>query len=126
MKIDCEGSEYPILFTSTRLLHIVEEVCGKYHEVAPDTVPERAKVPGNYEPYDRFALKEFFEELGWSIVLQPQTERVGFFHARAGSKRRTEELDVAELMAQVRGAVRLRVSKWKSILHLVLQLNYSS
>jgi FkbM family methyltransferase len=113
LKIDCGGSEYPILFTSTHL-HVVEEVCGEYHEVAPDTVPERAKVPGNYEPFDRFALKEFFEERGWSIVLKPQTDRVGFFHARANSKRRTEELDIAELMAQVRGAVRLREANGKA------------
>lgn len=107
LKIDCEGSEYPILFTSTHL-HVVEEICGEYHDVAPEMVPERAKVPGNHEPFDRFALKEFFEENGWSIVLEPQTDRVGFFHARANSMRRTEELDVAELMAQVREAVRLR------------------
>ena len=113
LKIDCEGSEYPILFTSTHL-HVVEEICGEYHDVAPETVPERAKVPGHYEPFDRFALKEFFEEQGWSIVLQPQTDRVGFFHARANSTRRTEELDVAELMAQVRGAVRLREANGKA------------
>lgn len=113
LKIDCKGSEYPILFTSNHL-HVVEEVCGKYHEVATDRVPGRAKVPGNNEPFDRFALKEFFEERGWSIVLKPQTDRVGFFHARAGSKRRTEELDVAELMAQVRDAVRLREANGKA------------
>jgi FkbM family methyltransferase len=31
-KLDCEGSEYPILLTS-RLLHLVDEVCGEYHSV---------------------------------------------------------------------------------------------
>lgn len=107
LKIDCEGCEYPILFTSNQL-QIVEEICGEYHDIAPGIVPERAKVRGNYEPYDRFALKEFFEERGWSIVLEPKTDLAGFFHARANSTRRAEEFDVAELMAQVRGAVKLR------------------
>ena len=109
LKIDCEGSEYPILFTSNQL-HVVEEVCGEYHEVPPEKVPERAMVPAKYEPFDRFALKEFFEDRGWSIVFEPQTDRSGLFHARANLTS-LEELDIAELMTQVRGAVKLREAK---------------
>jgi FkbM family methyltransferase len=32
VKLDCEGSEWPILLTS-RELHRVEEICGEYHEM---------------------------------------------------------------------------------------------
>src|SRR5262249_29100899 len=32
VKIDCEGSEWPILFTS-RKLELVQEMCGEYHEL---------------------------------------------------------------------------------------------
>lgn len=32
LKIDCEGSEWPILLTSKRL-HLIDEVCGEFHEL---------------------------------------------------------------------------------------------
>lgn len=31
LKLDCEGSEWPILFTA-RTLNLVEEICGEFHE----------------------------------------------------------------------------------------------
>ena len=126
LKIDCEGSEYPILFTSSKL-EILEEVCGEYHEVPAELIPDRAKVPGKFERFDRFALKEFFEEQGWSIVLEPKAERLGLFHARPNlqsivgpkessfdvlmSQLREEESGFDNLMAQVREAVRVREAK---------------
>ncbi len=36
LKLDCEGSEYPILLTSKQL-HLVDEIAGEYH-VVPDEV----------------------------------------------------------------------------------------
>lgn len=33
LKLDCEGAEWPILLTSQRL-HLVEEICGEFHELA--------------------------------------------------------------------------------------------
>jgi O-antigen chain-terminating methyltransferase len=109
LKLDCEGSEYPILFTSNRL-EIVEEVCGEYHEMPPERIPERAKVPGKFLNFDRFALKDFFEERGWSIVLEPKGDRLGLFHARSTSKTMAsaETFSVTEFMAEVRKAVRSR------------------
>lgn len=109
LKLDCEGSEYPILFTSNRL-EIVEEVCGEYHEMPPERIPERAKVPGKFLNFDRFALKDFFEERGWSIVLEPKGDQLGLFHARSTSKTMVaaETFNVTEFMAEVRKAVRLR------------------
>jgi FkbM family methyltransferase len=35
LKLDCEGSEWPILFTSQRL-HLVDEICGEFHEIGGD------------------------------------------------------------------------------------------
>jgi FkbM family methyltransferase len=32
LKLDCEGAEWAILFTSQRL-HLVEEICGEFHEM---------------------------------------------------------------------------------------------
>jgi FkbM family methyltransferase len=32
LKLDCEGSEWPILFTSERL-HLIDEICGEFHEI---------------------------------------------------------------------------------------------
>ncbi len=48
LKLDCEGSEYPILLTS-RLLHLVDAVCGEYHDVGAP-LPEGARIDG----VDRF------------------------------------------------------------------------
>ena len=112
LKIDCEGSEYPILFTSKQL-HIVDEICGEYHEVSAELIPDRAKVPGRFERFDRFALKEFFEEQGWSIVLEPKSEALGLFHARPNLHliSGTEESSFDEFMAEIREAVRLREAR---------------
>ncbi|MEM8638660.1 MAG: FkbM family methyltransferase [Cyanobacteria bacterium P01_G01_bin.54] len=32
LKLDCEGSEWPILITS-RKLHLIDEICGEFHEI---------------------------------------------------------------------------------------------
>lgn len=32
LKLDCEGSEYPILMTSNRI-HLIDEIIGEYHEI---------------------------------------------------------------------------------------------
>ena len=49
LKIDCEGSEFPILLTS-RLLHRIDTIAGEFHEVGglfdSHAIPERARVPG--------------------------------------------------------------------------------
>lgn len=34
LKIDCEGSEWPILYTS-QMMHRVKRICGEYHSVSP-------------------------------------------------------------------------------------------
>lgn len=83
LKIDCEGAEYPILFSS-KFLNAVEEICGEYHEIPPEVVPEGAKVPGMPERLDRHALKNFLEGAGWSVELFPSSEdgHLGNFSAK--------------------------------------------
>jgi FkbM family methyltransferase len=63
LKLACEGSEWPILFTS-RLLSRVESLCGEYHEM--DRVPTPARVTG----CDRFSRKELerFLQLSYKDV----------------------------------------------------------
>lgn len=59
LKMDIEGSEYPILFTSKQLYKI-EEIVGEFHEV------DGSEING-YE-FDRHGLKRFLEEQGFTVV----------------------------------------------------------
>ena len=61
LKIDCEGSEFPILLTATTL-NLVDEIVGEWHCYGfegPHVIPEVAQVAG----YDRYTLKELVERL---------------------------------------------------------------
>jgi FkbM family methyltransferase len=55
LKIDCEGSEFPILLTS-RSLHLIDAIVGEFHEVGgpfdEHPMPEHARIPGA----DRFTI----------------------------------------------------------------------
>jgi FkbM family methyltransferase len=76
LKIDCEGSEYPILLTPRRL-HRVDRIIGEFHNFASGTpewhlfssIPERARVPG----YDRFTDAElipFLARRGYDLTVR--------------------------------------------------------
>jgi FkbM family methyltransferase len=81
VKIDCEGSEWPILFTSRRL-DLVEGMCGEYHELRDSQIPEGARVDG-FTSYDSEALKDYLESKGFLVELQPTVPGVlGLFWAR--------------------------------------------
>ena len=61
LKIDCKGSEFPILLTATTL-HLVDEIVGEWHCYGfegPHNIPDVAKVAG----YDRYTLKELADRL---------------------------------------------------------------
>jgi FkbM family methyltransferase len=45
LKIDCEGSEFPILLTSRRL-NLIDEIVGEYHHFDQNCIPEQAQIPG--------------------------------------------------------------------------------
>jgi len=90
LKIDCEGSEFPILLTS-RLLHLIDEIAGEYHEYGGNfteiPISERAGVEG----YDEFSIQELSKALqkkGFRVtsMAHPNTN-LGLFHAVNESKR---------------------------------------
>ena len=76
LKIDAEGSEYPILATSRRLDR-VEAIVGEYHEV--DAVDASMRVPGLAD-WTGDALMDLLEERGFEIAVRP-VGRVGLFRA---------------------------------------------
>ncbi|MBI4787807.1 MAG: FkbM family methyltransferase [Chloroflexi bacterium] len=87
LKIDCEGAEFPILFTS-RTLHLVDGICGEFHELGGDYdpfgIPERFKVPG----VERFTIVELtnkLQEAGFSVSsVRHDTTNMGLFFAARG------------------------------------------
>jgi O-antigen chain-terminating methyltransferase len=83
LKIDVEGSEYPILF-SAKQLGIVDEICGEYHNIDSSIMPDRAKVPGAPQNFTGEGLRDFFEAAGWSVRIKPNpsNNNLGYFHAR--------------------------------------------
>jgi len=111
LKFDCEGSEYPLLFTSKNL-GVVREICGEYHEIKAEIVPERAKVSNDCWSFDARGLKDFFEKAGWVLELEPKGGNVGLFFARRKEGQAPAELgeydetevDVNELMVRIRAA----------------------
>lgn len=56
LKIDCEGSEFPILLTS-KTLHRIDSIVGEFHEVGgpfdDHPMPAHARIPG----VDRFTIE---------------------------------------------------------------------
>jgi FkbM family methyltransferase len=81
VKIDCEGSEWPILFTSRRL-EWIEAMCGEYHELVGDQIPEQARVEG-FPRYDAETLKKYLESRGFVVELQATVPGVlGLFWAQ--------------------------------------------
>ena len=82
VKLDCEGSEWPILFTS-RMLHLVDSICGEYHWV--DAAGPFA-VAGHPQ-FTPAVLERFLSEQGFRVRTRPMTKdpRAGLFFAeRAG------------------------------------------
>jgi FkbM family methyltransferase len=57
LKLDCEGSEWPILFTA-KLLDRVQALCGEYHEL--EVIPTAAQV-GEFKRYTKKELEEFLK-----------------------------------------------------------------
>lgn len=86
LKLDCESSEWPILFTS-RLLECVEEIVGEYHEIGGKnnsaSIPGRASVSG-YSSYTVHDLISFLNRYGYSTEVTAQTgSNIGTFFARS-------------------------------------------
>ncbi|HWE37234.1 MAG TPA: FkbM family methyltransferase [Isosphaeraceae bacterium] len=85
LKIDCEGSEFPILLTS-KTLHLVDEIAGEFHEFAGDfdpyDVPPRFRVAG----VDRLRIDELVAALrrsGFEVSWERNGRtNIGMFYAK--------------------------------------------
>lgn len=75
LKLDCEGSEFPILLT-TKKLNQIEEICGEYHEM---DVPAHLNMP--YEKFTMSLLREHLENNGFIITQRAIDSRLGVFKA---------------------------------------------
>lgn len=79
LKIDAEGSEYPILFTSRRLGR-VGVIVGEYHEV----IGLRGRSPGEGLPgWNVDRLGEHLERAGFRVTVRRKGP-LGFFRAERG------------------------------------------
>lgn len=84
LKLDCEGSEFPILFTS-QSLHLIDDIRGEYHEFGGEhdeqIIPEAMKVEG----YDRFTIVELtamLQRAGFSVTsVRHGDSNMGLFFA---------------------------------------------
>ena len=80
LKLDCEGSEYPILLSAT-CLGRVAEVCGEYHEVGVATPAARV---GAYASHGPAVLVEHLSAAGFAVTtrVHPRDPNIGLFWAR--------------------------------------------
>jgi FkbM family methyltransferase len=70
LKIDCEGSEFPILLTA-RSLHLIDNIRGEFHEMGDGTcnpvpIPAIAQVEG-VSPFTVGALVQCLERAGFTV-----------------------------------------------------------
>ncbi len=82
MKIDCEGSEFPILLTS-KLIGRVQTIVGEYHEVEPEMMPRLHPnaVVGNHMSYHKELLADALRKHGFSITFKESARCLGLFTA---------------------------------------------
>ncbi|HEU5381184.1 MAG TPA: hypothetical protein VFV38_37645, partial [Ktedonobacteraceae bacterium] len=85
VKVDCEGSEFPILLTSKRL-HLIDEICGEFHEVCGDyddtpCIPDHAAVAG-FSRYTIDTLTHHLQQHGFFVSAERyQRTNLGIFKA---------------------------------------------
>lgn len=82
LKLDCEGSEFPILLTS-RLLDRVDEIVAEVHELPRDlyekTIPA-ARVSG-YDEYNLPVLSRLLDEQGFAVTSSSVSANVKLIQA---------------------------------------------
>ena len=74
LKLDCEGSEWPILLTSKRL-DLIDEIAGEFHEVREDGTESGEK----YSGLTCEDLGETLSGQGFDVTFHPQPFRGHFF-----------------------------------------------
>lgn len=85
VKMDAEGSEWPVLLSSKTLPH-VDEIVGEYHEFGVGDAPEppaAVRVPG-VARYTRRDLARHLRRAGFRVRLAGDRRRWGMFYARCG------------------------------------------
>jgi FkbM family methyltransferase len=85
LKLDCEGSEFPILLTS-RQLNRVERVVGEIHELEEGfmkVLDRHSRVPG-YVTYRLEDLMARLESFGFRVSTRPGGPHMYLFDARRG------------------------------------------
>lgn len=65
LKLDCEGSEYPLLYTS-KALDLVDSILLEYHRIDPGN--EAAYTVQGFTEYDREGLVKFLESQGFKVT----------------------------------------------------------
>jgi len=84
LKLDCEGSEFPILFTSKKL-GMIQELTGEYHNFSSlEHVPAALKVKG-VESYTIAALHDYLLAQGFKGGWTHVAENLGKFRYVNGS-----------------------------------------
>ena len=81
LKLDCEGSEYPILLTSSQL-HCVQRIVGEYHLIPEESMPlliPEARIDG-HASYGPETLRRKLEAEGFHVRIN-DTGPLGLFHA---------------------------------------------
>lgn len=73
LKIDAEGSEYPILFTSKKL-NLIQEIVGEFHHVGD--LRDTGNGVAGFDRYDAESGKEFLESAGYTVELVCQVGKV--------------------------------------------------
>ncbi len=82
LKLDCEGSEFPILLTSQEL-HRVDEIVGEYHEIGGELISEldpAARV-GNLRSYNAGLLAVKLQAAGFEVSIAQVKKHMGYFYA---------------------------------------------
>lgn len=82
LKLDCEGSEFPILLTS-QLLARVETIVGEYHEISPSVYA--ALTPAaqleNFRAYSVAQLVAHLQRFGFDVRVVSNSPNLGKFFA---------------------------------------------
>jgi FkbM family methyltransferase len=81
VKLDCEGSEFPILFTSKKLNQI-DYICGEYHSIPLCNFEKDGK--SKFSEHDLYL---FLKSQGFSMIYfkNPLNDLIGMFYAKKNS-----------------------------------------
>ncbi len=77
VKLDCEGSEFPILFTSKKL-HLIDYICGEYH---PITLRTSDNIDGKTY-FDGNDIVCYLNSQGFSTITTNSSSSIGLFFAK--------------------------------------------